>query len=96
MPESWGRWLFLLVLFGVAAWAIRRAGDRLRSELGDRAGAKVPVLTKAEIDAIFAAGLATPATLFAMSAKEQRVLAASAAAINAAQDTGGRRGEQTY
>jgi hypothetical protein len=40
MPLSWGRWLFLLVLFGVAAWAIRRAGDRLRSELGDGARAK--------------------------------------------------------
>jgi hypothetical protein len=74
--------LFLLVLFGVAAWAIRRAGDRLRSELGDGAGVKEPMLTKVEIDAILAAGLATPETLFAMSAKEQRVLAISAVALS--------------
>jgi hypothetical protein len=85
MPLSWGRWLFLLVLFGVAAWAIRRAGDRLRSELGDSARAKEPVLTKPEIDAILAAGLATPETLFAMSAKEQRVLAISATALTKGQ-----------
>lgn len=91
MPESWGRWLFLLVLFALAAWAIRRAGDRLRSELGDGAGAKEPVLTKAEIDAILAAGLAIPATLFAMSAKEQRVLAISAMAMMRGKGTAGDR-----
>lgn len=89
MPLSWGRWLFLLVLFAIAAWAIRRAGDRLRAELGDGVGVKEPMLTKAEIDAILAAGLTTPATLFAMSAKEQRVLAISAVAL-----TKGKRAPQ--
>ncbi len=89
MPLSWGRWLFLLVLFGIAAWAIRRAGDRLRAELGDGAAVREPMLTKAQIDAILAAGLATPATLFAMSTKEQRALAISAAAL-----TKGKRAPQ--
>lgn len=92
MPLSWGRWLFLLVLFGAAAWAIRRAGDRLRAELSDSGRANELMLTKAEIDAIIAAGLATPETLFAMSAKEQRVLAASA--IAATRGTEDRRGGQ--
>ena len=78
------RTLALLVLFGGAAWAIRRAGDRLRAELGGSAGKKGTGLTKEEIDAIVASGLATPAALFAMSPAEQRLLAASARALQGA------------
>ena len=78
MPTSVWRALALLALFGGAAWAIRRAGDRLRAELGDGAGKKQAGLTKDEIDAIVASGLATRAAIFAMSPAEQRMLASAA------------------
>jgi hypothetical protein len=74
------RTLALLALFGGAAYAIRRAGDRLRTELGGAGGTKGSGLTPEEIDAILASGLATPATLFAMSPAEQKLLAAAARA----------------
>lgn len=78
MPVWVWRALALLVLFGGAAWAIRRAGDRLRSELGGAAGKKQSGLTKDEIDEIVESGLATPAALFAMSPSEQKLLSAAA------------------
>jgi hypothetical protein len=81
MPLSFGQLLTLLVLFGVSAWAIRRAGNRLRRELEDPPSSAQGMLTKEEVDAILASGLATPETLFVMSAKEQRVLAISAMAL---------------
>ena len=84
MPTGGWRVLALLVLFGGAAWAIRRAGDRLRSELGGRQRNKKSGLTKEEIDAIVASGLATPAALFAMSAAEQKLLSASAQSLGRA------------
>lgn len=81
MPTWMWRAAALLALFGGAAWAIRRAGDGLRAELGDAAGKKQTGLRTDEIDAIVESGLATKAALFAMSAKEQRMLAMSAAAL---------------
>ena len=80
MPVWAWRALALLALFGGAAWAIRRAGDGLRAELGGAAGKKEAGLTKDEVDAIIASGLATPAAVFAMSPAEQRMLAAAAQA----------------
>lgn len=84
---SIGVWraLALLVLVGGAAWAIRRAGDRLRAEIGDAAGKKRAALTKDEIDAIVASGLATRPAILAMSVKEQRMLSVSVAALRAGQ-----------
>jgi len=92
MPTDFWRALALLVLFGGAAWAIRRAGDRLRADLGDKSGKKQTGLTKEEIDAIVSNGLATPETLFAMSAKEQKLLAVTALSVKSA---GARRGSHT-
>lgn len=86
MPTWVWRTLALVVLFGSAAWAIRRAGDRLRAELGGAGGKKDAGLSKEEVDAIVSSGLATPATLFAMSPKEQRMLASMALALRAGQN----------
>lgn len=81
MPIWVWRALALLVLFGGAAWAIRRAGDRLRAELGGAGRDNQAGLTKVEVDAIVASGLATRAALVAMSATEQRLLSVSALAL---------------
>jgi hypothetical protein len=74
------RALALLALFVGAAWAIRRAGNRLRAELGSAPGKKEAGLSKEEIDAIVSSGMATPAALFAMSPAEQKLLATAAQA----------------
>ena len=86
MPTWVWRAIALLTLFGFSAWAIRRAGDRLRAELGGSGGKSRAGLTKEEIDAIVSSGLATPTTLAAMSPKEQRMLASLALALRSGQN----------
>ena len=85
MPIWVWRTIALLALFGGAAWAIRRAGNRLRADLGGVAGKRAAGLSKEERDAIIASGLATRAALLAMSPKEQRMLAISAVALRSGQ-----------
>lgn len=84
MPNSAGVQLWLAVLIAVmliAAFLIRRAGQELRDELKRGPGATGPTLTREQVEAIRAHGLATPEALFKMSAKEQQMLAAMALAM---------------
>lgn len=83
MTMSWIRIAALLVIVGLAAWAIKRAGRDLRAQLGDKS--KGPVLTPDEMKAVVERGLATQEQLSAMRPAEQRLLAASAVAMRAAQ-----------
>ena len=85
MAMSLGRWLLLIVLFGVAVWAIRRAGRDLRAQVGRKSAGAGTTLTPEEVKLIVSRGLATPETLFKMTPAEQRMLAAAVA-------TGGSRG----
>lgn len=86
MPESWGRWLFLLVLFGVAVWAIRRAGRDLREQVAPKSRDARSELLPEEIRMIVTKGMATREQLFAMSAIEQRLLSAAARASDSTRD----------
>lgn len=70
----------LLAIVGIAAWLIHRAGADLRSQLKDRKGSG-STLTPEQVKAITSRGLATPAQLVAMSAKEQQLLAVTAMAL---------------
>ena len=74
----------LLVIVGIAAWLIHRAGADLREQLKDRKQAG-PRLSPEEVAAITSRGLATAEQLFAMSPKEQQMLAAAALAMQAGQ-----------
>lgn len=87
MPNSAGAEYWLIVLLAVmlgGIWLIRRAGRELRDELKRGPGAKGPTLTREQVEAIRAHGLATPEQLFKMSAKEQQLLATMALALGAA------------
>lgn len=83
-PFSFGQILALVLVVLVAAWLIRRAGANLRAELREKRRAG-PALTKEQLEAITAQGLATPEQLFAMSPKEQQLLAATALAMRGGQ-----------
>lgn len=74
----------LVAIVGVAAWLIHRAGADLRAQLKDRKRAG-PTLTPEQVEAITSRGLATPEALFAMSPKEQQMLAVTAMAMGGAQ-----------
>ena len=63
----------LLVIVGIAAWLIHRAGADLREQLKDRKQAG-PRLSPEEVAAITSRGLATAEHLFVLSPKEQRML----------------------
>ena len=71
----------------VAALLIRRAGAELRGQLRDRRR-QGPALTPEQVRAITAQGLATAEQLFAMSAKEQQMLAATAVMLEATKGRG--------
>lgn len=85
-PISLGQLLALVVILGMAAWLIRRAGRSLRDTLRETKGTGGSVLTPEQVAAIAAHGLATPEQLFMMSAKEQQLLAVSAMALQTAQN----------
>ncbi len=88
MPNSASIQLWLVVLIVVmlaAAFLIRRAGHELRGELKRKQGAGGSQLTKEQVDAIRAHGLATPEALFKMSPKEQQLLATTALLMSSAQ-----------
>jgi hypothetical protein len=85
-PISFGQMMALGVIVLVAAWLIRRAGQSLRDTLNDTKTTGGSVLTPEQVAAITAHGLATPQQLFMMSAKEQRLLAISAEAMQSAQN----------
>lgn len=76
--------LALLAIVGIAAWLIHRAGADLRTQLKDRKSSG-PTLTSEQVKAITSHGLATPAQLVAMSAKEQQLLAVTAMALVSAE-----------
>lgn len=74
-----------IALLLIAAWAIRKAGKGLRDELGRRPPPAGPSLTKEQLQAITDQGLASPEQLFAMSPKEQQLLATTALMMRTAQ-----------
>lgn len=69
--------LAILVLAVGVIWGVRRAGKRLRAELGRTGEAETPA-SKAELRAIVEQGLATPADLARMRPSERAMLAAAA------------------
>jgi hypothetical protein len=89
VPSSLAAWnsiAALLVILGIAAWLIHRAGTELRDALREKSAPTGPVLTPAELEAITAHALATPEQLFAMRPSEQRLLATTAMALQAGQN----------
>lgn len=87
MPNSAGLQMWLIVLIVVmliGAFLIRRAGQELRDELKRGPGGKGPMLTREQVEAIRAHGLAKPEDLFKMSPKEQQMLASMAVAMSGA------------
>lgn len=85
-PISIGQLFALVVILGMAAWLIRRAGRSLRDTLRETKGTGGSVLTHEQVAAITSHGLATPEQLFLMSVKEQQLLAVSAMALQTAQN----------
>lgn len=83
--ETFNRIGAAIVVAFIAAWAIRRAGRHLRDALGHRAGPTEPTLTREQVEAITSQGLATAEQLFAMSAREQQMLATTALLMRTAQ-----------
>ncbi len=73
----------VLLIVGLAAWLIRRAGAGLRDALRERKGPPGAAITPEQLDAITRHGLATAEQLFAMSPKEQVMLATTAMLLQA-------------
>jgi hypothetical protein len=85
-PISFGQLMALVLIVLLAAWLIRRAGQSLRDVLNPPKGTTGSVLTPEQVAAITGQGLATAEQLFMMSAKDQRLLAISAVALQSAQN----------